>query len=99
MWSTLLYYILKFFLELVQLVLTPIENLIAQYVPATSNVVALLNDFIDLIINFFPWIMSWFNIPGFVLGFIVDMIFSITVLKIFLHSVKVAIAWYNALKL
>jgi len=98
MFSTLLYYIVTFVLNLASTLLTPLESLVFQYAPTLTHVLQLINSFIDFIINLIPWVLSWFNIPGYILGVCCDLVIGSIFLKVAVHGIKLGLAWYDILK-
>lgn len=83
---------------LVNLILTPIDLAISAALPNVSNALNMVSSFFNWIKEFVSWIWSWlgFNpvITGLFIGYIV---FRLTV-PFTIHTVKLAIQWYNKLK-
>ncbi len=80
---------------LVNLLLTPIDMLINEYLPSVSTGLQYINDFFDYILSFIPWIISWFNIPTLFIELVIAYyVFKLTV-PFIVHTVKLALAWYE----
>ncbi len=91
--------IFNLIISLVNTILLPIDTLISNYIPGFSDILDFFGDFITYILSFIPWILSWFNIPSFLITFVVAYyVFRVTV-TLAIHTVKLALKWYDILKL
>lgn len=90
--------IFSLIISLVNLLLLPIDNLINSALPAVSTGLDYVKNFIDTILGFIPWICSWFNFPTAFLTLIIGYYtFKLTV-PLAVHTIKLAIAWYDKIK-
>lgn len=90
--------IFKLVLALVNLILTPIDNLISQYLPSVSNALDSVSAFFNWVAGLIPWGVSWFGFSSNTLAlFVAYITFELTV-PLLIHTIKLAIKWYNALK-
>lgn len=90
--------IFKLVISLVSVLLTPIDSLINSAFPAIANGIFYLDLFLTYIGNLIPWILSWFHLPNAFLTLVVGyMTFKLT-LPLAVHTIKLAIKWYNAIK-
>lgn len=90
--------IFNLILSLVSVILTPIDNLIAQFLPSISEVLSYIGQFFNYILQFIPWICSWLHLPSWLITFVISYwTFKLTV-PLLVHSLKSALSWYNRLK-
>lgn len=86
---------LKLIIMFIDLISTPINNVINEYLPQLSNVFTLLNQFIDFIIDIIVWVVSWFNFPPYFLTFLIGYyVFKLTV-PLLIHNLKILAAWWD----
>lgn len=87
----------NFLTSIITVLLSPIDTFITNNLPDFSNVLASFSNFIDEVIGFFPWILSWFHIPGtlliFVVGYYVFKLSSSAAISV----LKLVLAWYRKL--
>lgn len=91
--------IFKLIMGLVNLLLLPIDTLITNYMPSLSSALDYVNDFFDTIGNFVPFVISYFGFSELVLNSIILIMTFILTVPLLVHTVKLALAWYNKLKL
>lgn len=85
-------------LGLVDLILTPIDSLIESFLPALSDVLNYIGQFFNYILQFIPYICSWLHLPTFLVDFVIAYyIFKLSV-PLLVHTIKLAISWYDRLK-
>lgn len=90
--------IFKLVLSLVNLILLPIDTLISNYLPSVANAIDMVAGFFNWVSNLIPWAMSWFGLNSTTVAlFVAFTTFELTV-PLLVHTVKLAIKWYNALK-
>lgn len=90
--------IFRLVIALVNLLLTPIDTLINNAFPSIANVLNTIGDFFNQILSFIPWILSWFHLPSYFITFVVGYwVFKLSV-PIVIHTVKLAIKWYDKIK-
>lgn len=86
---------LKLVVMFIDLISTPINNIINEYLPQLDYVFSLLNQFIDFAINILGWVVSWFNFPpGFLTFLIAFYVFKLTV-PLLIHNLKILAAWWD----
>lgn len=84
---------------LVNVLLVPIDNLINSALPSVSDGINYVNGFITYILSIIPYICSWLNLPKLFIDLIIGYwTFKLTV-PLAVHTVKLAIQWYDKLKL
>lgn len=91
--------IISLVIGLVSIILSPIDLLISQYLPGLSNAFSLISDFFDMIGDIIPFVLSYTGITTEVISICVDLIVFIYTLPYLVHAIKLAIKWYNSLKL
>lgn len=90
--------IFKLVISLVNILLTPIDTLINSVFPGISNVLNTVSDFFGQILGFIPYILSWFHLPDYFITFVIGYwVFKLSV-PIVVHTVKLAIKWYDKIK-
>lgn len=91
--------IFKLIMSLVTLLLSPIDYLIEQFLPDVANIIDYVGSFFDYIGDFIPFVISYTGLNQLVLnGIYVILVFILTV-PLMVHTIKLALAWYNKLKL
>lgn len=84
---------------LVNVLLVPIDTLINSALPSIADAINYVSNFITYILGFIPWICSWLNLPKVFIDFLIAYwTFKLTV-PLAVHTVKLALQWYDKLKL
>lgn len=91
--------IFKLIMMLVNVLLMPIDALIEQFLPDVAEAIKYVGSFFDYIGGFIPWVISYTGLNEFVLGAIYSIFVFILTVPIMVHTMKLAISWYNKLKL
>lgn len=97
MFNALLKGIFNMVIGLVQTLLSPIDLLLANTLPAFNQVLVGFGNFLTYILRFIPWVLSWFHIPTFLLTFLVYYIIAKITISQAIHLVKLALAWWRTL--
>lgn len=91
--------IFNLIIGLVNTLLTPIDSVIAQFLPGLSDVLNAISSFFSYIGQFLNWICSWFHFPSWLITFVIAYyVFKLTV-PLAIHTVKLAMGWYDKLKI
>lgn len=91
--------IFKIVIALVSLILAPIDALIAQFLPSLDTVFSYISQFFEFLGSIVPFVVSYTGINSLVLNACIDIIVFILTLPLMVHTVKLAISWYNKLKI
>ena len=91
--------VFKLIISLVSVILSPIDNLIAQFLPGLDTALSYIANFFDYIGGIVPWLISYTGLNILVLTAIIDIIIFILTVPLMVHTIKLAVAWYNKLKL
>lgn len=91
--------IFKLIMSLVNLLLLPIDALIEQFLPNVSEALSYVGGFFDYIGDFIPFVISYTGLSPVVLNAIVSITTFILTVPIMVHAIKLALSWYNKLKL
>lgn len=91
--------VFKLIISLVSVILSPIDNLIAQFLPGLDTALSYIANFFDYIGGIVPWLISYTGLNTLVLTAIIDIIIFILTVPLMVHTIKLAVAWYNKLKL
>lgn len=90
--------IFKLVISLVSVLLTPIDALISQFLPGLDNALSTISNFFDYIGDFIPFVLSYLGISDIVITAAIDIVTFILTVPLMVHTVKLALAWYNKLK-
>lgn len=91
--------IFKLIMALVNVLLMPIDLLIEQFLPDVSTAIDYVTSFFDYIGDFIPFVISYTGLNQFVLNAIYTIFVFILTVPLMVHVIKLALAWYNKLKL
>lgn len=90
--------IFKLIISLVNLLLAPIDAIISSALPSLSNGLNMVSSFFTWVSGLIPWGISWFGFNNTVIGlFVAYITFDLSV-PLLVHTVKLAIKWYDKLK-
>lgn len=90
--------IFNIIISLVNLLLAPIDALISTALPSLSNGLDMVSGFFTWVSGTIPWAISWFGLSTTVLQlFVAYITFELTV-PLAVHTIKLAIKWYDKLK-
>lgn len=91
--------VFKLIISLVSLILSPIDALITQFLPGLDTALTYISNFFDYIGGIVPWVISYTGINEVVLNAIIDIFVFILSVPLMVHTIKLAVAWYNKLKI
>lgn len=96
--NTILTGIFSLIIGLVNTILLPIEAIISNYIPSLDSAFSMVAMLFENLVNFIPWVISWTGLNSTIIGLIVSYFtFKLTV-PFLVHTIKLAIAWYDKLK-
>lgn len=90
--------VFKIIISLVNLLLVPIDNLIAQFLPGVNEAFTMVGNLVQQLCNIIPWVMSWMGVSTAVVSLLVAYLTFKMSVPIVVHTVKLAIKWYDKLK-
>lgn len=90
--------IFKLIMGLVNLLLLPIDALISKFLPDVSSALNHVNDFFDLIGSYLPWVISYTGLSD-LMGPVILIVTFILSVPLMVKTIKLALKWYNKLKL
>ena len=96
--NKLLMGIFKIIISLVSLLLTPIDNLISQFLPGLDDAFTMIGNLVHQLCNVVPWVMSWLGVSSLVVSLLVSYLTFKMSVPIVVHTVKLALKWYDKLK-
>lgn len=96
--NKLLMGIFKIIISLVNLLLTPIDTLISQFLPGLDNAFTMVGNLVQQLCNIIPWVMSWLGVSSVVISLLVSYLTFKMSVPIVVHTIKLAIKWYDKLK-
>lgn len=85
-------------ISLVNMLLSPIDYAINEYLPSVADGLNYVADFFTYMLRFIPFISSWLNLPQIFIELVIAYwTFKLTV-PLAVHTVKLALAWYDKIK-
>lgn len=97
--NTILSGIFSLIIGLVNLILLPIDLIIENALPSVADGLDMVSNFFNWVSNLIPWGISWFGFNDIVIGlFVAYITFELSV-PLAVHTIKLAIKWYNQLKI
>lgn len=91
--------IMSLVIGLVNILLKPIDLLINQFLPGLDNAFSVINNFFDMLGDVVPWLISYTGLSSVLISTIVDILVFILTVPIMIEAIKLAIRWYDKLKL
>lgn len=91
--SSSLFVIMKYFIELLCLPINVFIN--AQNIPGLDSFISVIEDFIDLVFDWFNYIRSVFLIDSFCIHIVIYILIIKFVIKPFVTGVKMIIKWWH----
>lgn len=91
-------FIFDLVINLVNLLLSGVDSIIEQFLPSVADAIDMISALFNNVLNFIPWVMSWMGLNSTVVGIVVAVFtFELTV-PFIVHTIKLAIKWYDKLK-
>lgn len=91
--------IFKLVIGLVELILAPIDSLISSAFPSIATALGYIDSLLTFVGNTMGWVLSWFHLPSAFITLLVGYwTFKLT-LPLAIHTIKLAIKWYDKLKI
>lgn len=81
------------------LLLTPLDNFIGNYIPQLDNVLNTITGFFAQLGNVSSWVVSFFGLYDVTLSLIVAGLIAPVMISIVAFPIKLGINWYRSLKL
>lgn len=96
--NALLKGIIGLIISLVNLILTPIDNLIVSVIPDLSNAFTAIGSFFNMISSSIGWAVSLTGLSSATISLIISYFtFKLTAPFLF-YMIKLALSWYNKIK-
>lgn len=91
--------IMSLIISLVNVILLPIDTLLATFLPDLSNALSGIGAFLNLCGTYIGWVIDFTGISSETISLIIAYyVFKLTV-PLLVSTIKMAIKWYNALKI
>lgn len=90
---------LKVIISLTSVLLSPLDNLIATFIPGLNALFSSIAGFFNIISRSLGWVISLTGLSSTALSFIVIYFTFKLTAPIAAYMVKLAIKWYNAIKI
>lgn len=97
--NKLLMGVFKLVIGLVNVILTPINLLITNYLPDLSNALALIRQLFNLAFTYIGWVLDSMFVSRETISLLIAVLTMRLTIPLAINSVKLAIKWYNSLKL
>lgn len=91
--------VISLVISLVNILLSPINTIINQFLPSLSSALNSVSGFFDMIGDIIPWLVSYTGLDANLISFIIDAAVFVFTVPLLVQTVKVAIKWYDKLKL
>lgn len=91
--------IFKLIMALVNIVLTPLDLLIKALIPDLSEAFSRINSFFDLLGDYSSFAISYLGFDNTTISIVLLLLTAIISIPLAVHTVKLAIKWYNTLKI
>ena len=96
--SNFIYGIINIIISFISLLLIPIDNLILSFLPDLSNALTAIGNYLNIIAGGIGWAISLSGLSSATISLIVTYyVFKLTA-PIGFYLIKLAVAWYNKLK-
>lgn len=90
--------IMSLIISLVSVILAPIDALISQFLPSLDNALSGFSSFLNMCGQYIGWVIDFTGLSSETISLIIAyFVFKLTV-PLLVSTVKLAIKWYNALK-
>ena len=97
--SNFLLGVINFIVGFISLLLVPIDNLILSLLPDLSNALTAIGSYLNIISQGLGWAISLSGLSSTTISLIITYyVFKLTA-PISLYLIKLAVAWYNKLKI
>ena len=90
---------LKVIIKLSTVLLSPLDSLIGSFIPGLSDIFTAIGQFFTVISNSLGWVVSLSGLSGTAISFIVIYYTFKLTAPIASYMIKLAIKWYNAIKI
>lgn len=90
--------IISLIITLVNTLLSPIDSLISSALPGLDDAFTLIGNLLSLLTDTIPWVMSWLGLNQTIRGLVVAYFTFILTIPFVVHTIKLAIRWYDKLK-
>lgn len=90
--------IIKLIVKLVSVLLLPIDTLISSLLPGLDDAFTLVGSLLVTLTSIIPWVMSWLGLNLTIRTLVVAFFTFILTIPLAVHTIKLAIKWYDKLK-
>lgn len=90
--------IMSLVISLVNLILSPIDIVINNALPSLSSAFEYISNFFDMLGGVVPFVVSYTGINEVVLNIVIDLAVFILSVPLIVYTIKLAVKWYNTLK-
>ena len=97
--NSILMGLLTFFNTLLSIAIYPLDTILATYLPNIDSALAAVGVFLNSVLGVFPWLLSWFHIPSYLLTLVLTWAVAKLYLMFAAYSAKLVIRWWDKLKL
>ncbi len=91
--------VMSLVISFVGVLLSPIDALINQFLPSVGDALGYVGNFFTTLGGVVPFVLSYTGISMEFISICVDLIVFVYTLPYAIHAIKLAIKWYQSLKL
>lgn len=99
MFNILLQGVVKFVSQVASALIQPIATMILNLFPSVSQPLSYVSGFLNYLKQFVPFAFSYLGLTAEVKAILISLATSLITIPIAVHVIKLAIRWYNALKI
>lgn len=96
--NKLLMGVFKIIISLVNLLLTPINLLISNYLPSVSSAIGLIRNLFQTMFTYIGWVVDSTFISSDTIALIIACLTLKFTIPLAINAIKIAIKWYNNIK-
>lgn len=96
--TVILNILIEFAVSVVNLIFTPINYTIENYLPSIDTGLNAISDFINYIGGYIDFIMGWLDIPSYILQLLSAYIIFIITIRPLTYGIKILFKWISKFK-
>lgn len=96
--NTLLQGVLNLVMFLINILLAPIDQIIAYYIPTLDDAFSLINSYIDKLIEYSGFVVSYSGLTTTTINIIIVLLVFYYTVPLMIHGIKLSIKWFKTLR-
>lgn len=85
-------------ISLVNFILVPIDSMISSAIPGFDEAFDMIGSFFEYLSTLLPWVISWLGVNQLIIEYLVLYLTFKLTMPLAVHTIKLAIKWYDKLK-